>query len=153
MLLTVSSSIVRHRKPSNGAPPSEKHRASHTCGRGNKGCIHPRQLVWKTVSEASRDAVRNGQWRSGYGRGGKITPVEAAEIRALRDTKRTPEIAKMYGLSPHWIAEILRGNGHLVTYLRLLDADAHCGNYHGHWNGQSMVSGTGHPQFDLRLRP
>jgi hypothetical protein len=97
----------------NGAPPSEKHRASHTCGRGNKGCIHPRHLVWKTISEARRDDVRNGHWKS-YGRGGKITPAEAAEIRALRDTKKAAEIAKMYGLSPHRISEILRGNAHLA---------------------------------------
>jgi len=111
----------------NGAPPSEKHRASHTCGRGNKGCIHPRHLVWKTISEARRDDVRNGHWKS-YGRGGKITPAEAAEIRALRNTKQAAEVAKMYGLSPHRISEIFRGNAHVTP--RSFNQDLRTGRFY-----------------------
>jgi hypothetical protein len=95
-----------------GAPPSGQHQACQTCGRGNKGCIHPRHLAWKTQSEARRDEIRRGQ-RKTYGKGGKITPAEAAEIRSLRDTMRASEIAKMYGLSAHQIGLILRGKAHV----------------------------------------
>jgi hypothetical protein len=35
------------------------------------------------------------------------------KIRALRDAKLASEIAKMYGLSPHRIGEILRGKAYL----------------------------------------
>jgi hypothetical protein len=96
----------------NGAPPSEKHQASHTCCQGNKGCIHPRHLVWKTRSEARRHEARNG--RKSYGRGGKITPAEAIEIRALHNKMPPSEIGKMYGLSAHRIYEILRGHSHIT---------------------------------------
>jgi hypothetical protein len=58
-----------------GAPPSNLYQACHTCGRGNKGCINPHHLGWKTSSEARRDEVRNGQ-RKSYGKGGKIHPLK-----------------------------------------------------------------------------
>ena len=97
----------------NGAPPSERHQVSHTCGRASKGCINPKHLVWKTQSECRRDEYQNGQ-RKAYGKGGKITPAEAAEIRALNDTKQASELAKMYSLSVHCIGNILRGNAHVT---------------------------------------
>jgi hypothetical protein len=61
---------------------------------------------------ARRDEVRRGQ-RKYYGKGGKITPAEAAEIRSLRDTMRASEIAKMYGLSAQRISEILSGTAYV----------------------------------------
>jgi hypothetical protein len=94
-----------------GAPPSEKHQACHTCGRGNKGCIHPQHLTWKTPSEARRDEFRSGR-RKSYGKAGKLLPTEAAEMRALSGTKLVWEIAKMYGLSPHRTTEILKGKAY-----------------------------------------
>ena len=94
-----------------GAPPSKQHQACHTCGRGGKGCINPKHLKWKTVSEARMDEFRSGH-RTSYGRGGKLTPAEAAEIRAMAATKSISEIAKTVPLSPHRIGEILSGNAY-----------------------------------------
>lgn len=38
-----------------GEPPTPKHQASHTCGRGHEGCVNPRHLEWKTNSENQYD--------------------------------------------------------------------------------------------------
>lgn len=96
-----------------GAPPSDRHKAAHTCGRGNKGCIHPKHLAWKTASECRYDEFREGR-RIAYGKGGKITASEAAEIRALGGTKSASEIGKMYGLTDQSIGDILRGTAHVT---------------------------------------
>lgn len=96
-----------------GAPPSDQHRAAHTCGRGNKGCVNPRHIVWKTQSECRLDELRDGR-RKAYGKGGKITPTEADEIRALKHIKSPSEIGLLYGLSDHRIGEILNGKAHIA---------------------------------------
>ena len=91
-----------------GAPPSYQHKAAHTCGRSHKGCIHPKHLAWKTASECIFEELSDGR-RIAYGKGGKITPAEAAEIRALRGTKTATEIGRMYGLTGQRIGDIFRG--------------------------------------------
>ncbi len=99
-----------------GAPPSGQLRAANTCGRGNKGCINPNHLVWRTQSECRLDEFKDGR-RKSYGRGGKITPSEAAEIRTLGGVKTTSEIGQIYGLSSQRISEILRGVAHVTPRL------------------------------------
>ena len=99
-----------------GAPPSGQLRAANTCGRGNKGCINPNHLAWRTQSECRLDEFKDGR-RKSYGRGGKITPSEAAEIRALGGIKTNSEIAIVYGLSSQQIGEILRGVAHVTPRL------------------------------------
>lgn len=96
-----------------GEPPTNKHRAAHTCGRGHNGCINPKHLTWKTPSECMHDEFRDGRWIA-YGKGGKITPAEAAEIRALGGTKTATAIGEIYGLSGQRIGEILRGTAHVT---------------------------------------
>jgi hypothetical protein len=66
-------------------------------------------LAWKTQSEFRRDQARAG--RQFYGRQGKITPAQAAEIREIGDKQRPSLIAKAYGLSPQRITGILQGEG------------------------------------------
>jgi hypothetical protein len=95
-----------------GVPPTDQHKAAHTCGRAKMGCINPQHLAWKTNSEFILEQMRDGR-RKAYGKGGKITPAEATEIRALGNTERACEIAKIYGLSPQRIGEILHGTAHV----------------------------------------
>src|SRR3972149_10759839 len=44
----------------NGPPPTPDHEASHDCGNGHLGCVHPRHLEWKTASENHLDRRRHG---------------------------------------------------------------------------------------------
>ena len=56
-----SMCIVAH-----GPPPTDKHEAAHSCGKGHKGCVNPRHLSWKTPTENNRDrGVKEcGTWRN-----------------------------------------------------------------------------------------
>jgi len=92
-----------------GPPPSGRHEASCTCISADAGCIHPLHLAWKTQSELRRDQARAG--RKFYGKQGKITPAQAAEIRAIGNKQRPSVLARTYGLSPQRITEILQGDG------------------------------------------
>jgi hypothetical protein len=92
-----------------GSPPSQHHQASCTCVGADVGCINPLHLAWKTQSEFRRDQARAG--RMFYGRQGKITPLQAAEIRALGNKQRPSDLARTYGLSPQRITGILQGDG------------------------------------------
>jgi hypothetical protein len=92
-----------------GVPPSDQHRASHTCGRGINGCIHPQHLAWKTETEFRQNLERVGV--ANYGRGGKITPTQADEIKAIGDSEARAVIAKRYGISAQRVGQILLGHG------------------------------------------
>jgi hypothetical protein len=48
-------------------------------------------LAWKTQSENRRDQAING--RPFYGKQGKLTAAQAAEIRAIGDTMRRSDVA------------------------------------------------------------
>jgi hypothetical protein len=92
-----------------GAPPSDLHQASHTCGCGIKGCIHPQHLAWRTRSEFRQNLEQIGPIN--HGRRGKITPVQAEEIKAIGDSERQAVIAKRYGISAQRVGQILLGHG------------------------------------------
>jgi len=82
-----------------GAPPTPQHLAAHTCGRG------------KTASECMYEDFRQGR-RISYGKDGKLTSSEVAEIRALGDSKPASENGKIYGLSGQRVGDILRGTAY-----------------------------------------
>jgi hypothetical protein len=91
-----------------GAPPSDRHRATHTCGRTHSGSINPRHLAWKTASESQCDDFREGR-RICYGSMGKLTFSEVAQIRTLGGSRTGIEIGKMFGVGGANISQILRG--------------------------------------------
>lgn len=43
-----------------GQPPTPKHEAAHTCGKGHEGCVNPNHIVWKTRLENDRDKLVHG---------------------------------------------------------------------------------------------
>jgi hypothetical protein len=92
-----------------GAPPSDLHEASYTCGRSQKGCINPQHLAWKTQSENQREQSKQG--RKFYGRQGKITFAQATEIRSIGHTRLLKDVAGEYGISPQRVSGILNGHG------------------------------------------
>jgi hypothetical protein len=79
-----------------GEPPSPRHQAAHECGKGNKGCVNPRHLSWKTQHENQQDRWKHGT--QNIGQRGKLTYAERMEIRELRGKVTQAELAKRFGV-------------------------------------------------------
>ena len=91
-----------------GPPPTPFHEAAHSCGRGDQGCVHPQHLDWKTTSGNQLDRALHGTKNSWAARG-KLTPEEAAQIRALKGQKTQQEIAAMFGISRSQVSWVMTG--------------------------------------------
>jgi hypothetical protein len=110
-----------------GEPPTPKHQAAHSCGKGHYGCCNPRHLSWKTNSENQLDRRKNGNMlRNRSGWRGNLSPEQRAEIVALKGKKPQVEIAKQFGVSlgcvQYWHG-IREKRGHA--------------NWNGTWQGSS----------------
>lgn len=94
-----------------GNPPTPKHEAAHSCGRGHLGCINPQHLSWKTRTENQHDRREHGT----AGKAGwshvryKLTIEQVAEIRAIGPSKTKEELGRIFNVTPANIAKILRG--------------------------------------------
>jgi hypothetical protein len=128
-----------------GEPPSDRHHASCICGHSHEGCINPRHLRWKTQSQNQTDQAKNG--RPFYGKGGKLTPAQAAEIRAIGDKMKRFEVAKLYEISVRRVTGLLRGEGFLRPRKPWSFVD---GRYYARigYNGLKFSLG-GHPTAQL----
>lgn len=93
-----------------GPAPSPQHMAAHTCGNGNKGCVHPQHVQWKTWSENAYDRTAHGTQANG--KRGKLTLEQAERIRALRGQKTQAEIAEMFGITRSNVGYVQRGRTH-----------------------------------------
>lgn len=91
-----------------GPAPEGKIEAAHNCGNGL--CVNPRHLEWKTPSANQADRATHGT--KSRGRVGKISPEQAAEIRALRGTLSQEQIAARYGITRSNVSHIQCGNHH-----------------------------------------
>lgn len=77
-------SMTAHRvicREAHGEPPSAKHQAAHSCGKGHLGCVNPRHLSWKTARENQIDRIFHGTGSN------KLSVNEVLEI------KRSPDVA------------------------------------------------------------
>lgn len=95
----------------NGAPPTPKHEAAHSCGKGHLGCVSPRHLSWKTHAENHADRLRHGT--SGRGEDHSqtnLTWADVAKIRAMTGLRLQREIAAEFGVTPSTVGNILRGD-------------------------------------------
>lgn len=85
-----------------GPPPSPDHEASHSCGRGHEGCVHPKHLSWKTATENQRERRIHGTHGKGQGYRFKLTPEKVAEIRAQKeDSSCCPGAPRLREGAPH----------------------------------------------------
>lgn len=92
-----------------GAPPTPKHEAAHSCGRGHDACINPQHLSWKTRTENQRDRYEHNR----VPRRTKqrlLTVEQVKQINALAGKTPGTSIAKMFGVSPACIRRILKGD-------------------------------------------
>lgn len=92
-----------------GSAPTARHHASHSCGRGDQGCVNPRHLSWKTPAENMQDKNRHGTvWKKNSGVRYKLTPEQVAEIRATEGMTIDATAAK-YGVSASSVRKIRKG--------------------------------------------
>src|SRR5260221_7707756 len=83
----------------NGAPPTPKHQAGHTCGKGHLGCCHPKHLKWITNSENQLAKRQHGTHRNNSaGPRGILTQSQRHEIVLLKGIVPIVELAKRYGV-------------------------------------------------------
>ena len=86
-----------------GPPPSPKHHAAHSCGRGTDGCVNPHHVSWKTNSENQLDRQHKGGPRN------KLTPEQAIEIRNLKGLEHDYVTAKRFGVTEITVRQIQAG--------------------------------------------
>lgn len=90
-----------------GAPQSTRHQAAHACG--NRACVNPRHLSWKTQSENEADKLIHGMSNRGERSGSaKLTAEDVAAIRSATGFTQQ-ELADKYGVSRGHIAGLRRG--------------------------------------------
>lgn len=82
--------------------------AAHSCHRRN--CINLRHISWKTLSENMLDKRDNGTANNAWwGRKGKLTAEQAAEIVGLKDKEPQATTAKRFGVTESNIRKIQTG--------------------------------------------
>lgn len=81
-----------------GIPPTPKHQASHTCGKGHLGCVNPKHLEWKTNSENQLDRRKHGTHLGSIGSRTRLTPDQITEIRSLKGVLSKVKLAEKFGV-------------------------------------------------------
>ncbi|WP_192248434.1 hypothetical protein [Mesorhizobium caraganae] len=99
-----------------GPPPSPKHEAAHSCGKGHLACVTKRHVSWKTHLENIRDKYLHGtQYKGSRHNKAKLTDRDIIEIRA-HSGRLHRELAEQYGVSRPTISNIIAGK----TWVHLL---------------------------------
>jgi hypothetical protein len=96
-----------------GEPPTPKHTAAHSCGKGHEGCINPRHLDWKTQAENLEDCRAHGtlvRHRGGNKR--RLSPEQIQAIKDARGTATQGTLAARYSVSEGTISDIWHGRSH-----------------------------------------
>jgi hypothetical protein len=94
----------------NGPPPTEKHEAAHSCGKGHEGCCNPRHLDWKTPAENCSDKLTHGtHFRGDQSPNAKLTREKVQRIKELRGTVSRRKLAEWMGVSEPLIGHIHSG--------------------------------------------
>lgn len=84
-----------------GPPPTPRHEAAHSCGKGHEGCCNPNHLRWADPGENQRDRVIHGTDVRGERAGrARLTRDDVRVIRSLCDAgENQHDIAARFGVS------------------------------------------------------
>lgn len=92
-----------------GDPPSERHEAAHSCGKGHEACVHPRHLRWATPVENTADQVVHGTLCRGEGKASaKLNEGDVRDIRGLKGRYSQRAIGEMFGVDGETVGNIHR---------------------------------------------
>lgn len=89
----------------NGPPPSDDHEAAHSCG--NRRCVNPKHLSWKTRASNQLDRRLHG---TAAIKRSKINATQAAQIRQLKGVETSIATAARYGITESNVRHIQAGN-------------------------------------------
>lgn len=93
-----------------GEPPTPKHEAAHSCGKGHEACVAPSHLSWKTPAENQADRVEHGTHKRGERQWmAKLTESNVREILLLKGVETRRNLAEKFGVSYHTISDIYAG--------------------------------------------
>ncbi|WP_420136113.1 HNH endonuclease [Sinorhizobium meliloti] len=91
-----------------GEPPSNDHEAAHSCG--NRECVNPNHLSWKTSSENQLDKIEHGTHTRGERHPlSKLTSSEVSIIKGLIGSLSLREIAARFSVHEGTIRSIKIG--------------------------------------------
>jgi len=94
-----------------GHAPRPGLHAAHVCG--NRKCVNPRHLSWKTPIENEADKVRHGTLLAGQRHpNAKLTDDEVTAIRVLRGRIPTSAICEIFNVQKGTISAIQLGRTH-----------------------------------------
>ena len=87
-----------------GDPPYKTYHAAHSCG--NRRCVNPTHLSWKTQSDNQLDRREHGTHNKTRR---KITEKQAQQIRSLKGIETGIETAAKYGVTESNVRQIQDG--------------------------------------------
>jgi hypothetical protein len=87
-----------------GPAPDDSYHAAHSCG--NRRCVNPGHLSWKTQSDNQLDRRTHGTNNKTRR---KITQMQADQIRALKGIETGIETAARYGITESNVRQIQDG--------------------------------------------
>jgi len=100
-----------------GKPPTPKHKAAHSCGKGHEGCVNPHHLSWKTQSENLAECRLHGTAARQFdGKVGRLTDKQVESIKGLRGVKTRVEIADLFNISRATVSDIWLGRTHSIPH-------------------------------------
>lgn len=93
-----------------GDPPTPKHEAAHSCGRGHAGCCNPRHMNWATRRENELDKLSHGtDIRGSKHPNSKLSYHDIAVIKGLGRSFSSTKLSSMFGVCRGSIDSIKSG--------------------------------------------
>ncbi|WP_352842055.1 HNH endonuclease [Mesorhizobium sp. M0514] len=97
--------LLRH-----GYPPSPKHEAAHSCGKGHEGCLNHEHLRWATRSANQQDrSLHQTDKRGSRHHFAKVTEEQARIVKGLGETQTVAQTAAAVGISYSAAHHIIKG--------------------------------------------
>lgn len=91
-----------------GDPVSDDLEAAHSCG--NRLCVNPAHLSWKTHATNELDKVAHGTIVRGESSNfAKLTESQVLEIKKLGGSMPQAKLARMFGIGQQQVSRILSG--------------------------------------------
>lgn len=94
----------------NGPPPTAKHSAAHSCGKGHLGCVNPKHIRWATPKENHADKQIHGTIARGEKNGNAVmSEATAKKVKSMIGTMVQREIAERLGITRSSVRDIKIG--------------------------------------------
>lgn len=91
-----------------GKPPSPRHEAAHSCGKGHEGCVNPKHLRWATHVENVADQLVHGtRVRGEIHYNAKLTEKRVLAIREFAETLPRKVVAELFGISVFHVNDVV----------------------------------------------